>query len=86
MSCCGKKREELSQNLSSQKVAGSYIPAKSWEDVLFEYTGPTGLTVKGIVSRNIYRFNSTGDTQLVDYRDASGMLALPMLKRVSMLT
>jgi len=82
MSCCGKKREELSQSLSSNTIINS-SPVKMWDDVLFEYTGETGLTVKGSVSRNIYRFNSPGETQLIDYRDASGMMAVPVLKKVS---
>lgn len=56
-------------------------PAKMWEDVWFEYTGQTSLTVKGSVSRNVYRFNAHGDKQLIDYRDASAMMAVPVLKK-----
>jgi len=81
MSCCGKKREELTQSLSSNTVNNS-APAKMWDDVLFEYTGETGLTVKGSVSRNMYRFNKPGDVQLIDYRDASGMMGVPVLKKL----
>jgi len=83
MSCCGKKREELTQSLSSNTINNSAPVVKMWDDVLFEYTGETGLTVKGSVSRTMYRFNSPGDTQLVDYRDASGMMAVPVLKKVN---
>jgi hypothetical protein len=81
MSCCGKKREELTQSLSSNTI-NSLAPAKMWDDVLFEYTGGTGLTVKGSVSHNLYRFNKPGDIQLIDYRDASGMMAVPVLKKL----
>lgn len=80
MSCCGNKRETLAQLLSSA-VKSTTPVVKMWSDVLFEYTGETALTVKGSVSRNIYRFSGTGDTQLVDYRDVSGMMAVPMLRK-----
>lgn len=80
MSCCGNKREALAQQLSSAKTVSTPV-VKMWNDVLFEYTGETALTVKGSVSRNIYRFTKPGDTQLVDYRDASGMMAVPMLRK-----
>lgn len=80
MSCCGNKREELAQQLSSTKSTGTPVE-KMWDDVLFEYTGETGLTVKGSVSRNQYRFTQKGDTQLVDYRDVSGMMGVPVLRK-----
>ncbi len=82
MSCCGKKRDEFTQSLSSTTSNNSAPVVKMWDDVLFEYTGETGLTVKGSVSRNMYRFNNPGDIQLIDYRDASGMMAVPVLKKL----
>lgn len=80
MSCCGNKREALVQQLSSAKTTTAPV-VKMWDDVLFEYTGETGLTVKGSVSRNLYRFAQKGDTQLVDYRDVSGMMAVPAVRK-----
>lgn len=80
MSCCGNKREELMLQLSS--ITPTTAPTKMWNDVLFEYTGETALTVKGNISRTVYRFNSKGDQQLIDYRDASGLMAVPVLKKV----
>jgi hypothetical protein len=81
MSCCGNKREELVQQLSSDKIKAPVI--KMWNDVLFEYTGETSLTVKGNVTRTVYRFNTKGDIQLIDYRDASGMMAVTVLKKLN---
>jgi hypothetical protein len=81
MSCCGNKREELAQQLSSNKIVTPVV--KMWNDVLFEYTGNTALTVKGNISRTVYRFSAKGDTQLVDYRDVSGMMAVPVLKKIN---
>ncbi len=80
MSCCGNKREEFLQ-LNSSANKNTYIPTKIFDDVWFEYTGETALTIKGNISRNVYRFSSKGDTQLIDYRDASSMMAINMLKR-----
>jgi hypothetical protein len=81
MACCGNKRNEYVGSLAANTVTAQ-APAKMWDDVWFEYTGQTALTVKGSVSRNVYRFNVPGDKQLIDYRDASAMMAVPVLKKV----
>lgn len=83
MSCCGNKRELLMQPPASEKISDEPV-VKMWADVNFTYTGKTSLTVKGSVSRNIYRFTKTGDVVLVDYRDASGMMAVLMLKKTAL--
>ena len=80
MSCCVNKRETLVQQHLSAKTTVTPV-VKMWDDVLFEYTGETALTVKGSVSRTLYRFVQKGDTQLVDYRDVSGMLGVPVLRK-----
>lgn len=54
------------------------------EHVHFEYIGQTALSVTGSVSGRKYRFLFQGDRQLIDYRDAPGMMAVPVLKRISM--
>lgn len=84
MSCCGNKRNawQRIEALHSHKVETPHGNIKMWEDVYFEYTGATALTVTGNVSGKKYRFLFTGDRQMIDYRDASGMIAVPVLKRV----
>jgi hypothetical protein len=84
MSCCGNKRNEFIQSLSGNTSPG--MPGfgkKMWQDVLFEYTGTTALTVKGYITGKTYRFSKTGHRQVIDYRDASGMMAIPALKKVN---
>ncbi|MBC7507161.1 MAG: hypothetical protein H7320_00195 [Ferruginibacter sp.] len=82
MSCCGKKTADQKVNISSNQ-SGAFVPVtKMWNDNLFEYTGESGLTVKGGISRKIYRFNGKGDVQSIDYRDASGMMGIPVLKKL----
>ena len=84
MSCCGSKRESLKQSFASQvQEQTEQLSSKLWNDVLFEYTGDNSFTVKGSVTGNRYSFNKTGERQLVDYRDASGMRAEPFLKKVN---
>lgn len=84
MSCCGSKRESLKQSFASQvQEQTEQHSAKMWNDVLFEYLGNSSLTVKGSVTGNRYNFSKTGEQQLVDYRDASGMRAEPLLKKVN---
>ncbi len=53
-----------------------------WPDVSFEYTGETGLTVNGGVTGKRYRFKHKGEVQLIDYRDANGMMAISFLRKV----
>jgi hypothetical protein len=84
MSCCGNKRNTLkhAEALYSQKSESVPENKKLWEDFYFEYTGATALSVTGNISGKKYRFLFAGDRQLIDYRDASAMMAVPVLKRV----
>ncbi len=82
---CGNKREALASQehfqLSNSNVfAGT--AAKMWPDVNFEYTGKTALSVIGPISGKNYRFSKPGDVHLVDYRDASSLSGVPVLKRL----
>lgn len=79
---CGNKRDTITQSQSlSVQTAAETSTVKIWPDVNFEYTGNSGLSVTGGVTGKKYRFNHPGDIQLIDYRDASGMMAIPVLKR-----
>lgn len=80
---CGNKRSTLnSQPLSGQTaMIVNRQPLKMWPDISFEYIGNTGLTVKGNVTGKLYRYDKKGDTAFIDYRDASGMMRLSLLKR-----
>jgi predicted lysophospholipase L1 biosynthesis ABC-type transport system permease subunit len=83
MSCCGKKRESWLQRAGNEDASlSSNEKPQPKVAVYFEYTGETGLTAVGSFTRNRYHFNGKGDRQAVDYRDASGMMAVPMLRRV----
>ncbi|HEY6081938.1 MAG TPA: hypothetical protein VIU45_00690 [Chitinophagaceae bacterium] len=53
-----------------------------WPDISFQYTGNTGLTVKGTVTGRSYRYNKPGETVPIDYRDVPGMMKIPMLKKM----
>ncbi len=81
---CGNKRNEFTQSLSGNVIAERNI--KIWPDVNFEYTGSSGLSVTGGITGKKYRFNHPGDRQLVDYRDASSLMAVPVLKQVKNIT
>ena len=83
MSCCGNKRNEYARNLSPGYVSPSRATqVKMSEDIAFEYTGQTGLTVTGNITSKKYRFSGKGDMQLIDHRDAGGMMAIPALRKV----
>lgn len=81
---CGSKRNDIAVTSSFKLNNQNFEPQKSsmWPDAYFEYTGKTALTVTGNISGKQYRFNNSGDKQMVDYRDASGLMKVPVLKRV----
>jgi len=83
---CGNKRSGTTNTQSSGMYAGKQpvkIPTqKMGPDIGFQYTGQSALTVTGSVTGKKYRFNSPGEQLQVDYRDASAMALVPVLKRV----
>jgi hypothetical protein len=84
MSCCGKKRNGVTESYSFNSPSFIKVSAtKMWEDSLFVYTGETGLTIKGNITGHRYRFRYKGDQQLIDYRDAGAMMNVPVLKKLN---
>lgn len=82
---CGNKRENFASAESfqlSSRVNFANPGTKMWPDVSFEYTGKSALSVRGTISGKNYRFSKPGDVQLIDYRDASSMTGVPVLKRL----
>ena len=80
---CGNNRQDLAAGRSLRLGNNHPLPSKNkmWEDVSFEYTGMSALSVTGNITGKHYRFTQPGNVQLVDYRDASGMMAIPVLRR-----
>lgn len=82
---CGNKKNNFTAHQSYQFAGNEVLDTpqkKMWEDALFEYTGKTGLNVRGGITGKNYRFTHPGDIKLIDYRDASGIMGIPMLKRI----
>lgn len=82
---CGNKREGLASSQSfqlSSRVSFANPGTNMWPDVSFEYTGKSALSVRGTISGKNYRFSKPGDVQPVDYRDASSMMGVTVLKRL----
>ena len=81
---CGNKRNDVATAQSFKLSNENIQPQKAsmWPDAYFEYTGKTALTVTGNISGKQYRFNKSGERQMVDYRDASGLTKVPVLKKV----
>jgi hypothetical protein len=81
---CGSKRTSFEQQTNMQSGSAYYKRTRPGEtDVQFVYTGKTGLSATGPITGKQYRFNFTGDIQLVDYRDAPSMTAIPALKKLN---
>ena len=75
MSCCNQKRASLAQ-------PASLNVNNNIQQVSIQYTGMTALSATGIATGRKYFFSKPGDIQNVDYRDVTGMLNVPVLKRI----
>ncbi len=83
---CGNKRNQFASQQSfkiSDAERTQLLQKKMWPDVSFEYKGKTALSVSGSISGKNYRFNNPGDIQMVDYRDAPSLMAIPLLKKLN---
>jgi hypothetical protein len=79
---CGNNRKEFTSGQSAALSNPKSIPQqgkKMWPDVYFKYTGKTALTVTGKITGKNYRFSKPEEKLLIDYRDASGMMNVPVL-------
>jgi len=79
---CGNKRNSYTQQQPDAGAAAANVSIQNIVHLNFQYTGKTGLTVSGNVTRNRYRFNYTGDIQPIDSRDAAGMMGIAVLRRL----
>lgn len=87
MSCCGGKRRQFPAATRPTPTRTSPTPATRQtappitEEVIFEYTGQTGLTVRGPLTGRTYRFAYPGAQVSVDKREAGALTAVPQLRR-----
>lgn len=86
MSCCGKQRQSFSTNKSGHnhhgERAGPQTRPRPSAYAYFQYTGPTGLSVRAPNSGSRYRFEGSGAVVAVDPRDRRALAALPQLRQV----
>lgn len=89
MTCCGNRRAALAQRGQAKPLRPSdetwgQTPKRTAADsVYFQYTGKIALSVRGMFSQRVYRFGAPMAVLEVDGRDAPGLAAVPLLKRVS---
>jgi hypothetical protein len=81
MSCCGKLRAKAVFSTETQ-VGTVTMPKSVYGTVTLEYTGQSGLTVIGPVTRTTYHFNGPGSRLSVDGRDGVSLATVRMLRRV----
>ncbi len=80
MGCCGQSRGTIN---TSGTVGGTKRPPPRPRAALFEYTGPTAMTVTGPMSGARYRFDGPGAKVQIDMRDAPSMVAVPNVRRLT---
>ena len=80
MGCCGQRRMQLSLNGQTAAGANRIIAVPS-PQVLFEYTGKTGMTVVGSGTGRSYRFSEPGARVPIDAGDVHSLAGVPNLRR-----
>ena len=78
---CGKKRNEYEQQNTATKNIQPSVSVSA-TDINFQYTGKTALTVIGSISGKRYRFGYPGAVQLIDHRDITGMMEVPVVRKM----
>ena len=79
MSCCGGQREQLrTQSATGQAESPKTVSGH----VIFEYTGPGRMVVRGAVTGRGYSFVGYGARVAVDARDAPSLTKTHYLQRV----
>lgn len=87
MACCGDKRNKIYGDPYSHtrsnggSLEGSTVHRPAGAEFEFKYIGNTAMTVIGVITGNVYRFEHGGATLEVDRRDASFMTGIPRLIR-----
>jgi hypothetical protein len=88
MSCCGQQRQRFSVGTTNadqtrRREAGAKPngPRPS-AYAYFQYTGPTGLSVRAPNSGSRYRFNGAGAIVAVDPKDRRALAAVRQLRQV----
>lgn len=89
MSCCGKKRQEITSSYSgagrarSQRLVEepivSLAPQRSRVAATFRYTGSSYLEVEGIFRHRLYRFSKATPEVVIMAEDVTVMRAYPEL-------
>lgn len=89
MACCGRGNGQSAATGNGQRVApaprgGTGGPAGSPARfaVVFEYQGPTAMTVRGGASGKLYRFDRSGARLSVEARDVPSLRGVPRLREV----
>jgi hypothetical protein len=83
MSCCGGNRwAGWAAQPAPDAAATEPVRAPEPGVAHFEYTGRTGLTMRGAITGRAYRFDAPGAVVAVDRRDAPSASGIPNLRRV----
>lgn len=78
---CGNKRVGFDNSSNSKAGVRHTTRERVLPEITFVYTGNSALTVKGNITGRQYRFSKPGEKQRVDYRDASTIQRVPVLRR-----
>ncbi len=89
MGCCNQKRREFARQV--QQVSSiendtklNLIPVQTsaHQSFRFRYVGKSSVTIRGTISKKLYRFNSPLAELEIDHRDSGVFFAFPEMVKV----
>lgn len=77
---CNCNQNQIESSQHSENHETSYSSQRA--NAIFKYIGNTALTLIGGYTNRRYRFEKPGDVQMIDYKDITGILHIPVLVKV----
>ena len=76
------KNEPNEQSTRKEEISSSIQPSLTQTPLLFQYTGGSKLTIKGLLSGKNYDFATPGAVLEVDPRDRTILSAMPKIRQI----
>jgi hypothetical protein len=88
MGCCNQKRREFARQVQQVSIENdtklNLIPEQitAHQSFRFRYIGESSVTIRGTISKKLYRFMAPLAELEIDRRDSSAFFAFPKMVKV----
>jgi hypothetical protein len=89
MGCCNQKRNEFARQAQQVQsiendaaLSISSLQTSAHQSFRFRYIGKSSFTIRGTISKKLYRFHCPLAELEIDHRDSSAFFAIPEMVKV----